>query len=268
MTAKELKRLAQVLTPLPGADDATGEPPPRDSRFGLRLKLSGVHWVRPEVVVDVTYFTWTEDNLPVAGLASQGAAEGQAGNAGSADNSASASTQRGPSINESETGIGRCQRRWFGLIFPLPVVPAATQAAGENYHVAVGFALALCLYLAFMLRHPGTYRLGATTPPLRDDLGVHSTARLDWRWLAVGTDLGIQSARPSQEIAFSKLAPVRYRYLRAGAWCLSPRWRPAACAHAKAPAACGWRHVPTTKRRAHRETGRIRRVPTPELSSV
>jgi hypothetical protein len=143
MTAKELKRLAQVLTPLPGADDATGEPPPRDSRFGLRLKLSGVHWVRPEVVVvvDVTYFTWTEDNLPVAGLASQGAADGQAGNAGSADNSASASTQRGPSMNESETGIGRCQRRWFGIIFLLPVVPTATQAARENDDVGGRFRL-------------------------------------------------------------------------------------------------------------------------------
>jgi bifunctional non-homologous end joining protein LigD len=38
-------------------------PPPRDSRFGSPLKLSRVHWVRPEVVVEVTYLTWTEDNL-------------------------------------------------------------------------------------------------------------------------------------------------------------------------------------------------------------
>ena len=53
-------------------------------------------------------------------------------------------------MNESETGIGRGQRRWFGLIFPLPVVPTATQAAGENYDVAVGFALALCLYLSLI----------------------------------------------------------------------------------------------------------------------
>jgi hypothetical protein len=27
------------------------EPPPRDSRFGSPLKLSRVHWVRPELVV-------------------------------------------------------------------------------------------------------------------------------------------------------------------------------------------------------------------------
>ena len=39
------------------------EPPPRDSRFGLPLQLSKVHWVRPELVVEVTYLTWTEDNL-------------------------------------------------------------------------------------------------------------------------------------------------------------------------------------------------------------
>ena len=34
-----------------------------DSRFGSPLRLSRVHWVRPEVVVEVTYLTWTEDNL-------------------------------------------------------------------------------------------------------------------------------------------------------------------------------------------------------------
>jgi bifunctional non-homologous end joining protein LigD len=39
------------------------EPPPRDSRFGSPLKLSKVHWVKPKLVVEVTYLTWTEDNL-------------------------------------------------------------------------------------------------------------------------------------------------------------------------------------------------------------
>jgi ATP-dependent DNA ligase len=37
--------------------------PPRDNRFGSPLKLSKVHWVRPEVVVEVTYLTWTEGGL-------------------------------------------------------------------------------------------------------------------------------------------------------------------------------------------------------------
>src|SRR5215210_198336 len=39
------------------------EPLARHSRFGAPLQLSKVHWVRPEVVVEVTYLTWTEDNL-------------------------------------------------------------------------------------------------------------------------------------------------------------------------------------------------------------
>jgi ATP-dependent DNA ligase len=39
------------------------EAPPRDSRFGSPLKLARVYWVRPEMVVEVTYLTWTEDNL-------------------------------------------------------------------------------------------------------------------------------------------------------------------------------------------------------------
>jgi ATP-dependent DNA ligase len=39
------------------------QPPPRDNRFGSPLELARVHWVRPEMVVDVTYLSWTEDNL-------------------------------------------------------------------------------------------------------------------------------------------------------------------------------------------------------------
>jgi bifunctional non-homologous end joining protein LigD len=33
------------------------------SRFGSPLVLSRVHWVRPELVAEVKYLTWTEDNL-------------------------------------------------------------------------------------------------------------------------------------------------------------------------------------------------------------
>ena len=36
---------------------------PRHSRFGSPLKLSRVHWVKPDLVVEVIYSTWTEDNL-------------------------------------------------------------------------------------------------------------------------------------------------------------------------------------------------------------
>ena len=37
--------------------------PPRSTRFGSPLVLSRVHWVRPELVVEVKYLTWTEDGL-------------------------------------------------------------------------------------------------------------------------------------------------------------------------------------------------------------
>ena len=63
ITDKELKRLAGVLKPVAVPKMPLAEPPPRDSRFGPPLKLSKVHWVRPELVVDVTYLTWTDDNL-------------------------------------------------------------------------------------------------------------------------------------------------------------------------------------------------------------
>jgi ATP-dependent DNA ligase len=39
------------------------ESPPRSSRFGSPLVLSRVHWVRPEMVVEVSYVEWTPDGL-------------------------------------------------------------------------------------------------------------------------------------------------------------------------------------------------------------
>jgi bifunctional non-homologous end joining protein LigD len=38
-------------------------PPPRTSRFGSPLVLSRVHWVRPELVAEVKFLTWTDGNL-------------------------------------------------------------------------------------------------------------------------------------------------------------------------------------------------------------
>ncbi len=63
ITDKELRRLAGVLKPLAVPKMPLAAPPPRDSRFGSPLKLSKVHWVKPVLVVEVTYLTWTEDNL-------------------------------------------------------------------------------------------------------------------------------------------------------------------------------------------------------------
>ena len=52
-----------VLAPLHVPKMPLAVPPPRDSRFGSPLKLSRVHWAKPKLVVEVTYLTWTEDNL-------------------------------------------------------------------------------------------------------------------------------------------------------------------------------------------------------------
>jgi DNA ligase D-like protein (predicted ligase) len=38
-------------------------PPPRKTRFGSPLVLSRVHWVEPVLVLEITYLTWTADNL-------------------------------------------------------------------------------------------------------------------------------------------------------------------------------------------------------------
>ena len=59
----ELERLWRRLQPLAMPDMPLDVPPPRDSRFGSPLILSRVHWVRPELVAEVEFLTWTEDNL-------------------------------------------------------------------------------------------------------------------------------------------------------------------------------------------------------------
>ncbi len=59
----ELGRLWRRLQPLATSEMPLDEAPPRTNRFGSPLVLSRVHWVRPELVVEVKYLTWTEDNL-------------------------------------------------------------------------------------------------------------------------------------------------------------------------------------------------------------
>jgi bifunctional non-homologous end joining protein LigD len=38
-------------------------PSPRSTRFGSPLVLSQVHWVELRLVAEITYLTWTADNL-------------------------------------------------------------------------------------------------------------------------------------------------------------------------------------------------------------
>jgi DNA ligase D-like protein (predicted ligase) len=59
----ELGRLWRRLQPLAIDTMPLDVPPPRSTRFGSPLVLSRVHWVRPELVTEVKYLTWTEDNL-------------------------------------------------------------------------------------------------------------------------------------------------------------------------------------------------------------
>jgi DNA ligase D-like protein (predicted ligase) len=59
----ELARLWRRLQPLAIDRMPLDVLPPRSTRFGSPLVLSRVHWVRPELVAEVKFLTWTEDNL-------------------------------------------------------------------------------------------------------------------------------------------------------------------------------------------------------------
>jgi DNA ligase D-like protein (predicted ligase) len=63
MRVAELERLWQRLQPLVVNKMPLAEPPPRGTRFGSPLVLSRVHWVRPEMVAEVSYVEWTPDGL-------------------------------------------------------------------------------------------------------------------------------------------------------------------------------------------------------------
>jgi bifunctional non-homologous end joining protein LigD len=59
MNTDQLRRLREALGPLATTKMPLDVPPPRGTRFGSPLVLSRVHWVRPEMVAEVTYLTWT-----------------------------------------------------------------------------------------------------------------------------------------------------------------------------------------------------------------
>jgi len=59
----ELERLWRRLQPLATDRMPLDIAPPRGSRFGSPLVLSRVHWVRPELVAEVKFLAWTQDNL-------------------------------------------------------------------------------------------------------------------------------------------------------------------------------------------------------------
>ena len=59
----ELERLWRRLQPLATSEMPLDKAPPRSNRFGSPLVLSRVHWVRPPLVIELNYLTWTDDNL-------------------------------------------------------------------------------------------------------------------------------------------------------------------------------------------------------------
>jgi ATP-dependent DNA ligase len=59
----ELRRVFEILQPLRITKMPLDVPPPRKTRFGSRLELSHVHWVKPELVCEVAYLAWTADGL-------------------------------------------------------------------------------------------------------------------------------------------------------------------------------------------------------------
>ena len=63
MPVKVLADLRRRLDPLARNTSPLNVPPSRKTRFGSPLVLSRVHWVEPILVAEITYLTWTADNL-------------------------------------------------------------------------------------------------------------------------------------------------------------------------------------------------------------
>jgi bifunctional non-homologous end joining protein LigD len=63
MPVKVLSDLRRRLDPLARGTSPLSVRPPRSTRFGSPLVLSHVHWVEPKLVAEVTYLTWTADDL-------------------------------------------------------------------------------------------------------------------------------------------------------------------------------------------------------------
>jgi bifunctional non-homologous end joining protein LigD len=63
MPVKTLVMLHERLRPLAVKTMPLAKAPPRKQRFGGPLALSKVHWVRPELVAEITYMSWENDGL-------------------------------------------------------------------------------------------------------------------------------------------------------------------------------------------------------------
>ena len=94
-----------------------------------------------------------------------------------------------------------------GLIFSLVAGAAPALAAGENYDTAMGFALALCFFLAFLFyiipalvawdrQHPHVRAIWALTL-LLGWTGIAWLLALIWAFRTTGAGRGNPHARPA-----------------------------------------------------------------------
>jgi ATP-dependent DNA ligase len=63
MSQRTLATLHKRLQPLAIKKMPLAAPPPRGTRFGRPLELARVHWIRPELVAEITYLSWPGDGL-------------------------------------------------------------------------------------------------------------------------------------------------------------------------------------------------------------
>ncbi len=63
MSVETLAMLRERLEPLAIPKMALAVAPPRETRFGGPLPLSKVHWVKSELVAEITYLSWSDDGL-------------------------------------------------------------------------------------------------------------------------------------------------------------------------------------------------------------
>ena len=63
MSQKTLATLHKRLRPVATKTMPLAEPLPRKQRFGGPLALSKIHWVRPELLAEITYLSWSDDGL-------------------------------------------------------------------------------------------------------------------------------------------------------------------------------------------------------------
>jgi bifunctional non-homologous end joining protein LigD len=63
MSQKTLALLDRRLKALVIRAMPLAAPPPKETRFGGKLALLRVHWVRPELVAEIAYLSWADDGL-------------------------------------------------------------------------------------------------------------------------------------------------------------------------------------------------------------